>query len=76
MYVREDGSQLMARAAGAGGTGPDGVEKSRAEFVDVEATVRGGLPVVWTGRLIPLDEALRKFVFTRACSCATERADL
>lgn len=67
VYVREDGTVLTAARLVQVVCGPDGVEKSRTEFVDVEATVsEEGPPLVWTGRLIPLDEAIRKFVFTRA----------
>lgn len=67
VYVRPDGSVLTAARLVQVVRGPDGAEKSRAEFVDVEANVGDGTPpLVWTGRLIPIDEALRKFVFTRA----------
>jgi len=46
--------------------GPDGVEKSRADFLDVEATVvPDGPPLVWSGRLMAADEVVRKFVFSR-----------
>lgn len=67
VYVREDGTVLNAARLVQVVRGPDGAEKSRAEFVDVEATVSGeGPPIVWTGRMVPIEEAIRKFVFTRA----------
>ena len=45
---------------------PDGQEKSREDFVDVEATVGEELPPIpWTGRLIAVDEVIRRFAFVR-----------
>ncbi|HHH30158.1 MAG TPA: hypothetical protein ENK57_17695 [Polyangiaceae bacterium] len=45
---------------------PDGEEKSREDFVDVEATVGEGLPPIpWTGKLMPIDTVIRKFAFVR-----------
>ncbi|GAB4113470.1 MAG: hypothetical protein OHK0013_48860 [Sandaracinaceae bacterium] len=47
-------------------TAPDGTEKSRSDFVDVEATVGEDLPpIVWTGRLMPASDVVRRFVFVR-----------
>ncbi len=45
---------------------PEGEEKSREDFVDVEATIGDGLPPIpWTGRLMPLNTVIRKFAFVR-----------
>lgn len=46
--------------------GPDGSEQSREDFVDVEATVGEELPALpWTGRLMPIDQTIRRFAFVR-----------
>lgn len=46
--------------------GPDGEEQSREDFVDVEATVGEELPALpWTGRLMPVDQVIRRFAFVR-----------
>ncbi|MGE0787582.1 MAG: hypothetical protein AB7S26_18045 [Sandaracinaceae bacterium] len=45
---------------------PDGEEKSREDFVDVEATVGEELPPLpYTGRLMPIDTVIRKFALVR-----------
>lgn len=45
---------------------PDGVEKSREDFVDVEATVGEELPPIpWTGRLKPIGEIVKSYAFVR-----------
>ncbi len=42
-------------------------EQSREDFVDVEATVGEELPPIpWTGRLMPVDQVIRRFAFVRA----------
>ncbi|MGC4114565.1 MAG: hypothetical protein QM765_08130 [Myxococcales bacterium] len=43
-----------------------GAEKSRADFVDVEANVTEEAPLPWSGRLMPIDEVVRKYVLARA----------
>jgi hypothetical protein len=66
VYMRKDGSVLAIARVMRVTRGPDGSEKSREEFGDVEATVReDGAPIVWTGRLVPIEEAVRKFAFVR-----------
>jgi hypothetical protein len=46
--------------------GADGSEQSREDFVDVEATVGEELPPIpWTGRLMPVDQVIRRFAFVR-----------
>lgn len=43
-----------------------GSEQSREDFVDVEATVGEELPPIpWTGRLMPIDQVIRRFAFVR-----------
>lgn len=44
---------------------PDGSEKERRDPVDIEANVDIEHPVRWTGRKIPIGEAVRRFVFRR-----------
>ena len=44
---------------------PDGSEKERREPVDVESNVEGENPVRWTGRKVPISDAIRRFVFRR-----------
>ena len=66
-YLRQDGQVLYAARVVQVVFGPDGVEKSRQDFSDVPATVgeeAAALP--WTGRLMPADEVVRRFVFARA----------
>lgn len=46
--------------------GPDGNEQSREDFIDVDATVGEDLPPIpWTGRLLPVDQVLRRFALVR-----------
>ncbi|MEI7895092.1 MAG: hypothetical protein WCI05_18495 [Myxococcales bacterium] len=66
VYVRPDGTLLTTARLVQVTYGADGVEKSRQEFVDVEATVREeGAPLVWSGRLFPVGDVVRKFAFVR-----------
>lgn len=45
---------------------PTGNEQSREDFVDVEATVGEELPPIpWTGRLMPIEQVIRRFAFVR-----------
>lgn len=45
---------------------PSGKEQSREDFVDVEATVGEELPPIpWTGRLMPIEQVIRRFAFVR-----------
>ena len=43
----------------------DGTEKERREPVETDANVNAESPVRWTGRKIPLADALRRFAFKR-----------
>lgn len=66
IHLREDGSILGIARYLEVVTGADGTEKSRKDFVDTEANVvEDGAPLPWTGRLIAIDEAIRKFAFVR-----------
>ena len=47
-------------------TGPDGAEKERRDPVDVESNVDDERPVRWTGKKIPIGEAVRRFMFRRS----------
>jgi hypothetical protein len=44
---------------------PDGTEKERREPADVAANVNVELPVRWTGKKVPILDAVRKFSFRR-----------
>jgi hypothetical protein len=44
---------------------PDGSEKERREASKAAANINTDIPLRWTGREFPKQEALRKFVFTR-----------
>jgi hypothetical protein len=47
-------------------TAPDGTEKSRADFVDVEATIgEDQPPIAWSGRLMPAAQVVRKYALVR-----------
>lgn len=66
VWVGPTGQVLYAARVLSVVTGPDGAEKSRGDFVDVEATVGEDLPPIpWTGRLIPAGDVVRKFVLGR-----------
>ena len=45
---------------------PDGTEKERRDPVDAVANVNAELPVRWTGRKVPIKDAVRRFSFRRA----------
>lgn len=66
VHVGPGGQVLYAARVLQVVTAPDGFEKSRGDFVDVEATVGEELPpILWTGRLMPASEVVRRFVFVR-----------
>lgn len=44
--------------------GPDGEEKERRPFQPVQQNIAQDIPIRWTGRKIPRDEAIRRFVFS------------
>jgi len=46
-------------------THPDGTEKERREPVDSTANVNEATPVRWSGRKIPIADAVRRFAFRR-----------
>ncbi len=46
-------------------TNPDGSEKERRDPVDTESNVDASVPVHWTGKKIPLSDAVRRFAFRR-----------
>lgn len=66
VYVQQDGAVLYAARVLRVVTDPQGKELSREDFVDVEATVGAEEPALpWTGKLIPIDEAVRRFAMVR-----------
>ncbi len=66
VYLRPDGAVLSVARVLRVVRGPDGAERSREDFLDVEATLsEESAPMVWTGKLVPIAEAIRKFAFTK-----------
>ena len=66
VYIRQDGSMLYSARVLQVVYEASGAEKNRQEFVDVEATVGEELsPVLWSGRLMPTEDVVRKFAFVR-----------
>lgn len=66
VYLGPDGNVLYVARILKVVYSPEGAELSREDFVDVEATVGEELPPLpWTGRLMPIDEVVRKFAFVR-----------
>lgn len=45
---------------------PDGSEKERRVPVDVASNINGEVPVRWSGRKIPIKDAVRRFSFRRS----------
>jgi hypothetical protein len=67
VYLRQDGSVLYAARVVQVVYGPDGVEKSRQDFSDTEATVgEDKAPLPWTGRLMSPEEVVHKLVLSRS----------
>ncbi|HEX9059428.1 MAG TPA: hypothetical protein VF941_04550 [Clostridia bacterium] len=44
---------------------PDGTEKERRDLQKTESNVLGEIPLQWTGRRFPKDQAIKKFVFSK-----------
>jgi hypothetical protein len=66
VYLREDGTMLSAFRVLQVIRGPDGAERSRQDFLDVEATVAEDLaPLPWSGKLLPIADTVRKLAFSR-----------
>lgn len=66
VWVGRTGQVLYAARVLSVVTTPDGAEKSRGDFVDVEATVgEDQPPLPWTGRLLSAAEVVRRFVLGR-----------
>lgn len=43
----------------------DGTEKMRRDLLKTEANILGEIPLQWTGKRFPKDQAIKKFVFTK-----------
>lgn len=65
VWVRQDGTLLYAARILQVVYDSSGQEKSRQDFSDVEATIKEDVALPWTGRLIPIEEAVRKFAIVR-----------
>ena len=44
---------------------PDGTERERRDLNKSDSNILGEIPLQWTGKRFPKDEAVKKFVFTR-----------
>ncbi len=65
IWVRQDGTLLYSARILQVTYDATGAEKARADFSDVEATVKQDAALPWSGRLFPLDEVVRKFALVR-----------
>lgn len=66
VWVGPEGNVLYAARVLQIVTSPEGAEKSRADFVDVEATVgEDQPPLLWSGRLMPAEQVVRRFALVR-----------
>lgn len=66
VWVGATGQVLYAARILSVVVAPDGTEKSRADFIDVEATVGEDQPAIaWSGRLMPAEQVVRKFALVR-----------
>lgn len=67
VYVDADGALLQSEPRVVEVVlNPDGSEKERRAPVDAAANINGELPVRWSGRKIPIADAVRRFSFRRA----------
>lgn len=66
VWVGATGQILYAARVLSVVTAPDGTEKSRTDFVDVEATLgEDQPPLPWSGRLLAASEVVRRFALVR-----------
>jgi hypothetical protein len=66
VWVKPGGQVLYAARVLSVVTTPDGTEKSRQDFIDVEANVGEELPPIpWTGRLMARADVVRRFALVR-----------
>jgi hypothetical protein len=66
VWVGPEGNVLYAARVLQVVVAPDGAEKARADFVDVEATVgETQPPLLWSGRLMPAIDVVRRFALVR-----------
>ncbi len=66
VWVGPEGNVLYAARVLQIVIAPDGAEKSRQDFIDVEATVgEEQPPLLWSGRLMPADQVVRRFALVR-----------
>ena len=65
VYVKADGTILLRARYVRVVIDPSGEEVSREPFVDVMQTVNDETPLPWTGRLLSVDDVVRRFVISR-----------
>lgn len=66
IWLRPDGGALYSARRLEILEGPDGQEQDRREAITVEPTVERERALPWSGKLIGLDEAVRRFAMVRA----------
>ncbi|HRE90229.1 MAG TPA: hypothetical protein PK095_13930 [Myxococcota bacterium] len=65
VFLKADGSVLYAGRVLQVVLNPDGSERERRDFLDVEATVDDTHALPWTGRMMPISDVVRRFALTR-----------
>lgn len=65
VWVNPDGKILYSARTLRVVYGADGAEKSREDYVDVEATVNEQFALPWTGRLQPVERVVRNFALVQ-----------
>lgn len=65
VWLKADGTVLYAGRVLQVITNPDGSEREKKDFVDVEATVDDTHALPWTGRLFPIADVVKRFALTR-----------
>lgn len=65
VWLKADGEVLYSTRVLQVVETPDGEEKAREEFQDVEATVGNDITLPWSGRLFSVEDVIRRFVLSR-----------
>lgn len=65
VWVSPDGKVLYAARTLRVVYAPDGTEKTREDFIDVEATVSEEVALPWSGRLFPVERVVRNFALVQ-----------
>ncbi|GHV94079.1 hypothetical protein AGMMS50293_03990 [Spirochaetia bacterium] len=65
LYVTQDGGIAYRVNLTQALYKPDGIERERRDLAKAPANIAAEIPLQWTGKQFPKDEAIRKFVFTK-----------